>query len=96
MGKSSKKKREKARAKQADDRANCRAVMNVDRIDLADRFEEGCSQAIGIASLMMEADADVAIQNAAWAVRDLVERIRNIGRILLKTTIPEATDESEP
>jgi hypothetical protein len=70
--------------------------MSVDRIDLADRFEEGCAQAIGIASILMEADADVAIQNAAWTVRDLVERVRNIGRILLKTSDAEAAAECEP
>ena len=66
--------------------ANCASAIRVDRIDLTDRFEEGCAQAIGIASLLIEADADVAIQNAAAAVRDLIERIRNIGRILLKTS----------
>jgi hypothetical protein len=94
MTKSSKRKRAKARAEHANERANCRAVIKVDRIDLADRFEEGCAQAIGVASLIMEADADVAIQNAAWVIRDLVEGIRNIGRILLKTTSDESVDES--
>ena len=74
------------------DRAGGHWVTNVDRIDLADRFEEGCAQAIAIASLLMEADADVALQDAAGAVRDLVERIRNIGRILLKTSGAVAND----
>jgi hypothetical protein len=68
------------------DRVSGHWVTNVDRIDLADRFEEGCAQAIAIAALLMEADADVTVQDAAGAVRDLVERIRNIGRILLKTS----------
>jgi hypothetical protein len=68
------------------DRAGGHWVRNVDRIDLADRFEEGCAQAIAIVSLLMEIDADVAVQDAAGAVRDLVERIRNIGRIMLKTS----------
>jgi hypothetical protein len=73
-------------------RAGGHWVTNVDRIDLADRFEEGCAQAIAIASLLMEADADVAVQDAAGAVRDLVERIRNIGRILLKMSDAVADD----
>ena len=70
--------------------------MIVDRLDLADRFEEGCAQAIGIASLLMEADADVAIQNAAWSVRDLVERIRNIGRVFLKVNPSESGETVAP
>jgi hypothetical protein len=79
MSKSKKKAREAHRA-------SGHWATNVDRIDLADRFEEGCAQAIAIASLLMEADADVAVQEGAGVVRDLVERIRNIGRILLKTS----------
>jgi hypothetical protein len=81
----------KKKARKAD-RAGGHWMTNVDRIDLADRFEEGCAQAIAIAALLMEADADVAVQDAAGAVRDLVERIRNIGRILLKTSDAVADD----
>jgi hypothetical protein len=73
-------------------RAGGHSVTNADRINLADRFEEGCAQALAIVSLLMEADADVAVQDAAGAVRDLVERIRNIGRILLKTSDAVADD----
>lgn len=95
-----KKKRTNARAKDSDVPTKCRSTMVVDRIDLVDHFEEGCAQAIGITSLLMEADADIAIQNAAWVVRDLVERIRNIGRILLKTAIDDSdrnpSDEQVP
>jgi hypothetical protein len=75
----------KKKARKAD-RAGGHWVRNVDPIDLADRFEEGCAQAIAIASLLMETDADVAVQEGAGVIRDLVERIRNIGRILLKTS----------
>jgi hypothetical protein len=85
MGKS------KNRARKAD-RESGHWAANVDRIDLADRFEEASAQAIAIASLLMEADADVAVQDAAGAVRDLVERIRNIGRVLLKTSDTFADD----
>ena len=95
MSKSSKKKRTKARAEDANDLAYCRAVINVDRVDLLDRFEEGCAQAIGVASLMMEADADGAIQNTAWVVRDLIEKVRNIGRILLKAVGEECANEPD-
>lgn len=38
---------------------NCASAIRVDRIDLTDRLEEGCAQALGIASLLIEADADV-------------------------------------
>jgi hypothetical protein len=90
MGKS-KKRRAKARIQGLDVDSSRHTAIQVDHIDLADRFEEDCAKAISIASLMMEADADVAVQNAAWVVRDLVEKIRNIGRIVFKT-VTDASD----
>lgn len=91
MGKP-KKGRHKAKKGHSDATLNCHATIRVDRIDLADRFEEDCAKAVGIASLMMEADADVAVQNAAWVVRDLVEKIRSIGRIALKIPVDESNE----
>jgi hypothetical protein len=43
-------------------------------IDQVDEFHQCCAQAIAIASLLMEADSDPAVQNSAWAIRSLVER----------------------
>lgn len=51
----------KRKARKAE-RASGHSVTDVDRIDLADRFEEGCAQAMAIASLLMEPDADVAVK----------------------------------
>lgn len=51
-------------------------------IDLADALEKRCTQAIGLANLLMEADAEDAVADTAWLMRDLVEEIRGIGRTL--------------
>jgi hypothetical protein len=57
-------------------------------LDLADRFEEGCAQVMAIASLMMETDADDAVVDSAWAIRNLVESIRENGRALITLNCP--------
>jgi hypothetical protein len=55
-------------------------------IDLADDHEKHCTQAIALASLLMETDADDAASDTAWVLRDLVEAIRVIGRTLYAFT----------
>jgi hypothetical protein len=51
-------------------------------IDLADALEKRCTQAVALASLLMETDADDAVADTAWVLRDLVEEIRVTGRTL--------------
>lgn len=51
-------------------------------IDLADALDKRCTQASALASLLMETDADGAVTDTAWLLRDLVEEIRVIGRRL--------------
>ena len=51
-------------------------------IDLADVLEKRCTQAIALASLLMETDADDAVADTAWVLRDLIEEIRVTGRML--------------
>jgi hypothetical protein len=51
-------------------------------IDLADALEKRCTQAIAVANLLMETDADDAVSDTAWVLRDLIEEIRSTGRTL--------------
>lgn len=60
-------------------------------IELADDYEKRCTQAIALANLLMETDADAAVVDTAWVLRDLVENIRVIGRALHK----RVADDSE-
>lgn len=53
-------------------------------IDQVDEFDECCAQAIAIASLLMEADSDPAIQDSAWAIRSLIERAKAISETLIR------------
>jgi len=59
-------------------------------IDYADELDQGCAQAIAIASLVMEADAEPAIQDSGWAIRDLIERVKALGESLFQLTRPSA------
>ena len=49
-------------------------------VELADALEKRCTQAVALASLLMETDADDAVADTAWLLRDLIEEIRAIGR----------------
>jgi hypothetical protein len=49
-------------------------------IDLADALEKRCTQAIALANLLMETDADDSVADTAWLLRDLLEEIRVTGR----------------
>lgn len=51
-------------------------------LDQADEFYRCCAQAIAITGLLMEADADSEIQDAAWAVQSLIEQMQAIGEAL--------------
>lgn len=55
-------------------------------LEHADELDQCCAQAIAIAGLLMEADADSAIQDSAWAIRCLIERARRNGESLLRLT----------
>jgi len=51
-------------------------------IEQVDELDTCCAQAIAIAALLMEADAGSAIQDAACAIRMLIERARRISESL--------------
>lgn len=53
-------------------------------LDSVDEFDQCCTQAIAIASLLMEADSDPAVQDSAWAIRSLIERSRAITLALFR------------
>jgi len=55
-------------------------------LDQADEFYRCCAQAIAITGLLMEADADSEIQDAAWAVQSLVEQMQAIGEALFHSS----------
>lgn len=55
-------------------------------LDQADEFYRCCAQAIAITGLLMEADADSEIQDAAWAVQSLVEQMQAIGEVLFSSS----------
>jgi len=55
-------------------------------LDQADEFHRCCAQAIAITGLLMDADADSEIQDAAWAVQSLVEQMQAIGEALFNSS----------
>ena len=54
-------------------------------LDQADEFHRCCAQAIAITGLLMEADVDSEIQDAAWAVQSLVEHMQAIGEAIFNS-----------
>jgi hypothetical protein len=53
-------------------------------VEHADELDQCCAQAIAIAALLTEADTDQAIQDSAWAILCLIERVRNNGDSLFQ------------
>lgn len=51
-------------------------------IERMDEFDQCCVQAIAIASLLMDAEIEPAVQDSAWAIRSLVERAMAINNSL--------------
>ncbi len=60
----------------------------IPELELSDEFNECCAQAMAIASILMQVDADGAVQDAAWAIRSLVTRAQVLGEELRRLTGP--------
>jgi hypothetical protein len=59
-------------------------------VEYADEIDQYCAQVVAIAGLIMDADVDRSVQDAAWAIRCLVERARQHSDALFHLTSKRA------